>query len=113
MACNASSDGCNTWLVTRSGSDGAEAHRLKPPSTPPTWSCQPPPVVSICSTCRRHSGGGWEGGVGGLSASRWGVIEAIVTGELRRARLQNSVDQGIGIIGVTAGAPDTADERGS
>ena len=51
--------------------------------------------------------------MGGLSASRWGVIEAIVTGELRRARLQNSVDQGIGIIGVTAGAPDTADERGS
>eukprot|EP00964_Phaeocystis_antarctica_P114928 scaffold78883_cov62-Phaeocystis_antarctica.AAC.1 len=41
----------STRETTRSGSAAAEEHRLKPGRMPPAWSCQPPPVVSTCSTC--------------------------------------------------------------
>mmetsp|Transcript_48924 Transcript_48924/g.153682 ORF Transcript_48924/g.153682 Transcript_48924/m.153682 type:complete len:245 (-) Transcript_48924:319-1053(-) len=40
-----------TTESTLSGSRGGEVQRLMPGSSPPAWSCQPPPVVSICSTC--------------------------------------------------------------
>merc|ERR1711952_590594 len=40
----------STVTRTSTWGEAAEVPRLRPGWRPPTWSCQPPPVVSSCST---------------------------------------------------------------